>query len=103
MWPYLLISDTIGIQNYPDSKYFNTLVADTVWTPKITNPQTSVTSEGLCSAICTLTYPNCQLYVYNYPICFMGTLAATTGSIGVPAGTYTMMTRIGKSLNFFRL
>jgi len=92
----IFVSDVVASQNYPDSKYFSASVSNTVWTPKITTSMSGVKSEGLCSALCTLRYPNCQLYVFLTPVCYMGTLATNNGNVGANPGTYTMMTRICK-------
>lgn len=78
-------------------------MANSEWSTKITSTLTLVQSEGLCSAICTLYYTSCELYVYidSSQTCYLGQLAAATAGVAVSAtGSDIVRTRIGKYLAY---
>jgi hypothetical protein len=61
-----------------------------------------ITSQGVCSTLCSIDSSTCELYVYEAATstCFFGKIdnALTTFTSANPAGTETMYTRICKKL-----
>ena len=64
-----------------DGLYLSFTTANEIWSKKIFEKRTDVNNEGVCSAICTLNYPKCSLFVYENNECLLGSYSKTNGNI----------------------
>ena len=71
-----------------------------VWTKKIFEKRTDIENEGSCSAICTLNYPVCNLFVYKNNECLLGAFFKTDENIvSTSSGTTLIRFRKGNFQN----
>lgn len=72
---------------YSDPAYYNQLTPNSIWPSRMYLSIKNISSTSACSAICTLTSLNCQLYVYvsSNLTCYLGNFA-TVSTIKVPGG-----------------
>ena len=92
-----------------DPLYYYSATPNTIWPSRIYQSISNIPSQIVCSAMCTLTSVNCQVYVHvsSTQTCYLGSFAVplTSTSVAVvQGGTELMHTRIsaiGESYDIF--
>ena len=82
-----------------DSLYYYSSTPNTIWPLHIYQSSSNIPSQSVCSAMCTLTSVNCQIYVHapSSLTCYLGSFVvpAAVSAVAVKqGGTELMHTRI---------
>ena len=98
---YFLFLDSNAFFN-EDGSYLSFTSPNNVWSKKIYEKRTDVDNEGICSAICTLNNPLCNLFVYVNKECLLGAFSKIDGSIvSTSSGETLIKFRRGNFLKLF--
>ena len=94
--PIIFVSALVTSALDPDPLYFPATTPDQDWAPRMLASMTGIGSLGLCSALCSLSNWQCELFVFSGSTgtCYFGQLAANSN--------YLTLTGSGSSVVYTR-
>jgi hypothetical protein len=85
-----------------DPLYYNQLTPNSIWPSRMYSMTSNIPSKSVCSAMCTLTSVDCQIYVYvsNSLTCYLGNFATVSAIAAPVSASEVVNTRISAISKF---